>query len=248
MRPEKIISIAGFSVVTTTSPALSRYLLRTVRAGKKATLLFANTNFIVQCRYLLDKLYKESVTIVNDGVGMDIAAYLFRREVFKENLNGTDFVPQLFSAARTPMRVFMLGGKPEILKKSIDHVSQKLNQIVVGSCDGYAGMANNRATLIDSINNSQAEVVLVALGNPIQEEWILANRQALNANVVIGVGALFDFWGGYKPRAPRLVQRTRLEWLYRLCLEPRRLLRRYTVDIMTFLILCRKYREGSRQT
>lgn len=248
MKAEKIIPIAGFPVVTTTSPALSRYLLRTVRANKKATLLFANTNFIVQCRHLLDKIKRDAVTVVNDGVGMDIAAYLFRREAFKENLNGTDFVPQLFCAARTPMRVFMLGGKPEILKKSADHVRRTLNQMVVGSCDGYDGMAINRATLVESINNSQAEVVLVALGNPIQEEWILANRQALNANVVIGVGALFDFWGGYKPRAPRLVQHTRLEWLYRLCLEPRRLLRRYTIDIMTFLILCRKYREGTRQT
>src|SRR5450830_720961 len=100
MSVEKIIPIAGFPVVKTTSPALSRYLLRTVRANQKATLLFANTNFIVQCRYLLDKIKKGSVTIVNDGVGMDIAAYLFLREAFTENLNGTDFVPQLFSAAR----------------------------------------------------------------------------------------------------------------------------------------------------
>jgi beta-1,4-glucosyltransferase len=108
-------------------------------------------------------------------------------------------------------------------------------------------MALNHATLVESINRSQAEVVLVALGNPIQEEWILANREALDANVVVGVGALFDFWSGDKPRAPLLVQRVRLEWLYRLCLEPRRLLRRYTVDIMAFLVLCNKYREGSRQ-
>jgi beta-1,4-glucosyltransferase len=105
-------------------------------------------------------------------------------------------------------------------------------------------MQEQRAGLVALINRSQAEVVLVALGNPMQEEWILVNRQALDAKVVVGVGALFDFWGGYKPRAPQLVQRLRLEWLYRLCLEPRRLLRRYTLDILMFLLLCRKY--GSR--
>lgn len=243
MNVEKIIQIAGFPVVNTTSPALSRYLLRAVRANQKATLLFANTNFIVQCRHLLESFKKGSVTIVNDGVGMDIAAYLFGREAFSENLNGTDFVPQLFSAARRPLRVFMLGGKPEILEKSADHVRHILNQEVVGSCNGYGGMAIDHHLLIEAINNSHAEIVLVALGNPIQEEWILTNRLALNANVVIGVGALFDFWSGSKPRAPRLVQRTRLEWLYRLCLEPRRLVRRYTIDIMRFLILCRKYRK-----
>jgi beta-1,4-glucosyltransferase len=247
MNAENIIPIAGFPVVKTTAPVLSRYLLRTVRANQKATLFFANTNFIVQCRHLLDKIKRGAVTIVNDGVGMDIAAFLFRREAFKENLNGTDFIPQLFAGARMPMRVFMLGGKPAVLKKSADHVCNVLQQTVVGSCDGYDGMALNHATLVESINRSQAEVVLVALGNPIQEEWILANREALDANVVVGVGALFDFWSGDKPRAPLLVQRVRLEWLYRLCLEPRRLLRRYTVDIMAFLVLCNKYREGSRQ-
>lgn len=245
MNVENIIPIAGFPVAKTTSPALSRYLLRTVRANQKATLFFANTNFIVQCRYLLDRFKNDSVTIVNDGVGMDIAAYLFSRQAFTENLNGTNFVPQLFAAARRPLRVFLLGGKPEILKKSADHVRHTLNQEVVGSCDGYAGMAIDPAHLVKAINNSHAEIILVALGNPIQEEWILNNREALTANVVIGVGALLDFWSGDTPRAPRLVQRTRLEWLYRLCHEPRRLMRRYTIDIMRFLILCRKYRQAA---
>jgi len=59
----------------------------------------------------------------------------------------------------------------------------------------------------------------------------------------MGVGALFDFWAGDKPRAPKLVQRLRLEWLYRLALEPRRLFRRYTVDMVTFFMHCYKYRQ-----
>lgn len=248
MSAERIIPVAGFPVVKTTSRVLARYLHRTVRGNKKMVLFFANTNFIVQCRYLLDKMKSASVTIVNDGIGMDIAAFLIRRETFKENLNGTDFTPYLFSGTSRPLRVFMLGGKPEVLSKAAEHVRNALGQTVVGTCDGYAGMGKNRASLVELINRAQAEIVLVALGNPIQEEWILTNRAALNANVLIGVGALFDFWAGDKPRAPRLVQRTRLEWLYRLCLEPRRLLRRYTVDIVRFLILCRRHRGGNRQT
>jgi len=185
------------------------------------------------------------VRIVNDGIGMDIAAYLMRRETFEENLNGTDFTPYLFSGASKPLRVFMLGGKPDVLSKAAEYVRNTLGQTVVGTCDGYAGMGVDGPNLVETINRAQAEIVLVALGNPIQEEWILTNKEALNANVLIGVGALFDFWAGDKPRAPRLVQRVRLEWLYRLCLEPRRLLRRYTVDIVRFLMLCRKYREGN---
>jgi beta-1,4-glucosyltransferase len=60
----------------------------------------------------------------------------------------------------------------------------------------------------------------------------------LHAGILTGVGALFDFWAGDKPRAPVIVQKMRLEWLYRLCLEPRRLARRYTVDIVKFLKHC----------
>ncbi|KAF3998375.1 WecB/TagA/CpsF family glycosyltransferase [Glaciimonas immobilis] len=242
MSDEKCIPIAGYPVSKTTSPVLARYLRQTVKKEKKVSLFFANTNFIVQCRYLLGTMKGDSVTIVNDGIGMDIAAFLFRRDRFQENLNGTDFIPYFFSGLARPLRVFMLGGKPEVLAKAAHHVRVTLGQTVVGTCDGYTGIEHDHAELVTAINLSQAEVVLVALGNPIQEEWILLSRQMLHANVVIGVGALFDFWSGDKTRAPDFLQRTRLEWLYRLCLEPQRLLRRYTIDIMRFLLLCRKHR------
>jgi beta-1,4-glucosyltransferase len=240
------ISLAGFPVVRTSSRALARYLHLIVRSDKKMTLFFANTNFVVKCRYLLERMRNDGVTIVNDGVGMDIAALLIRGEKFRENLNGTDFTPYFFAGASRPLRVFLVGGKPEVVDKAAAHVRTVLGQTVVGVCDGYAGMGSQRTDLVGTINRARAEVVLVALGNPIQEEWALTHRQALDANVVVGVGALFDFWAGDKPRAPRLVQRARLEWMYRLCLEPRRLVRRYTVDIVRFLLLCRKYRGDGR--
>jgi len=243
-----VIPIAGFPVVNTTASVLAMYLHLVVGSNKKMALFFANTNFIVQCQHLQDQMQNDAVTIVNDGVGMDIAAYLMHRETFQENLNGTDFTPYLFSGASKPLRVFMLGGKPEVLNRAAEYVRNTLGQTVVGTCDGYAGIGKQRPNLVEAINRTQAEIVLVALGNPTQEEWILANKEALNVNVLIGVGALFDFWAGDKPRAPRLAQRVRLEWLYRLCLEPRRLLRRYTIDIVRFLMLCRRHRDDNRQT
>ena len=235
------ILIAGFSVTQTTSHGLAQHLLTTLHAKKKVALFFANTNFIVQCRSLLDRMRDIPVVVVNDGVGMDIAALLIQKSRFKENLNGTDFTPYLFKRSATPLRVFLLGGKPEVLQKAADYARHELGQKVVGVCDGYEEIRKTR-NLVDVINRSKPDVVLVALGNPIQEAWILDNRHALDAGIVIGVGALFDFWAGDKSRAPLLMQRLRLEWFYRLCLEPRRLLRRYTVDIVRFLMHCRKYR------
>jgi beta-1,4-glucosyltransferase len=243
---EETISIAGFPVSRTDGQGLVQRLLAALQARKKVALFFANTNFIVQCRAQLPRMKDESVIIVNDGVGIDIAALMLRGGRFLENLNGTDFTPYLFKSCARPLRVFLLGGKHEVLQRAADYARHQLGQQVVGVCDGYEELRERR-DLIAAINRSAPDVVLVALGNPIQEEWILEHRQALDAGIVIGVGALFDFWAGAKARAPALVRALRLEWFYRLCLEPRRLVRRYTVDIIRFLAHCHRYRERYRE-
>jgi beta-1,4-glucosyltransferase len=113
---------------------------------------------------------------------------------------------------------------------------------VVGVQDGYTPIAPAHLTIM--INTSEAEVILVALGDPLQEEWIRDNMHASNAILFVCVGALFDFLSGKAVRAPRWVQRIRLEWFYRLLQEPRRLARRYSVDIARFLYLCLRYPRG----
>lgn len=241
MSASNILHISQFPVMTTTQPQLAARALSAVDEGRQVMVFFANTNLVVKCRFLLDHVQDPALLLVNDGVGLDIAAKLLHGKPFAANLNGTDFTPYLFSQSKQPLKVFMIGGKPEILARAVEHVNQKLGQQVVGSCDGYGGLRDT-ADLAARINASGAQVVLVAMGNPIQERWILEHRAELKANILMGVGALFDFWAGGKPRAPKLFQRMRLEWLYRLGLEPRRLLRRYTWDILVFLRLCYKYR------
>jgi beta-1,4-glucosyltransferase len=235
------LPIAHFPVRSTTPAKLATQLLRAVSQEKQVALFFANTNLVVQCRFLLAHIADPSLLLVNDGVGLDIAAKLLHGRRFETNLNGTDFTPYLFAQSPRPLKVFMLGGKPEVLARAVRHVEKQLGQQVVGSCDGYHGM-REAPDLVQRINDSGAQVVLVAMGNPLQERWILQHRAALRVNILMGVGALFDFWAGDKARAPRLVQQLRLEWLYRLSLEPRRLLRRYTWDILVFLRHCHKYR------
>ena len=235
------ILVAEFPVRETSKDLLATDILQRMAAHKKSILFFANTNFIVQCRSLLKNMRNEDVIIVNDGVGMDIAAFLLYKKKFKSNLNGTDFTPYFFSQSKQPLRVFLVGGKSIVLDKAAQYLTHELGQIVVGSCDGYDGVKNSN--LIEHINASAADVVLVAMGNPMQEQWILKHYRALDAKLVSGVGALFDFWAGDKPRAPTWIQKIRMEWFYRLCLEPKRLFKRYTMDILVFLIFCFKYRK-----
>ncbi|MBB3104103.1 WecB/TagA/CpsF family glycosyltransferase [Azomonas macrocytogenes] len=238
----KIVPIAGFPVHETTRQDLAIHLLTTLHQHEKISLLFANSNFVVKCKSLLNRMYNDSVLIVNDGVGLDIVAKCLHGGAFKANLNGTDFTPYLFCESSRPLRVFMLGAKPEVVEKAAEHVEQRLGQTIVGYCDGYSGLDDPQ--MIARINQSGAELLLVALGNPLQEEWILNHRDSLDVGIVTGVGALFDFWAGNQPRAPQFIQKIRLEWLFRLCHEPRRLMRRYTVDMLVFFARCFKYRKN----
>lgn len=239
----KKLPIAGFPVREAAPAELAVHLLSALKNGQKITLLFANSNFIVKCKRLLHLMHDDRVVIVNDGVGMDIAARMLHGREFKANLNGTDFTPYLFHQSESPLKVFMYGGKPEVVQKAAAHVSEQLGQTVVGYCNGYEAISPD--DLIEAINRSDAEVLLVALGNPLQEEWILQNRDALDVPIVSGVGALFDFWAGDKPRAPAFIQNIRMEWCYRLCLEPRRLMRRYTIDVLVFLMACLRQQKMS---
>lgn len=135
------------------------------------------------------------------------------------------------------------GGVPGVAQQAAAVIERDLGQQVVGCLDGYSKMPDT--ALRDQINRSGAEIVLVAMGNPIQEAWIHANMGALDARLFIGVDALFDFLSGTARRAPRWVQQIRCEWLFRLSLEPKRLMRRYTLDIVTFLALCLRDRQPS---
>lgn len=94
--------------------------------------------------------------------------------------------------------------------------------------------------IIDMINNAKPDILWVGLGSPKQDFWMSLNRPLLDVPVIIGVGAAFDFLSGQKPQAPRWMQRSGLEWLFRLGSEPRRLWRRYLIGNAEFVYyLCR---------
>lgn len=242
MSDQNAVIIANFPVRDTTQHKLANRIYSCILTNQKCILFFANTNFIVTCDALKNRMMNDDILIVNDGLGMDIACMLLHGRKFKSNLNGTDFMPYFFANSKQKLRVFLLGGSAVALEGATYYLEHKLSHEVVGSCDGYNGIKNAK-NLVNTINSASADVVLVALGNAQQEEWILANYQKINVNFFAGVGGLFDFWSGFKPRAPKWVQSIRMEWLYRLCLEPKRLYKRYTLDIFKFLVSCIKYRK-----
>lgn len=93
------------------------------------------------------------------------------------------------------------------------------------------------AQIVEKINAGAPDILWVGLGSPKQDFWMQAHRDKLNVPVAIGVGAAFDFLSGTKPQAPRWLRGLGLEWLFRLCCEPKRLWRRYLIGNGKFLAL-----------
>lgn len=231
------MNIGGFPVRNTTAAVLTRFLQRSIRSGKKVAVGFANHHFVTTCQTLpCDKTGGQPFVLVSDGIGVQLAALLRFGRGFAENMNGTDFVPRFLRTAPEPCSVFLIGGRGDVVARAAETISNLPNCRVVGFCDGFS-LWSHEETVIREIEALAPDILLVGLGNPIQERWIGDHWPELNARVIIAVGALFEWMTGAKRRAPSIIRRARLEWAYRLVLEPRRLLGRYTIEGLQFLAL-----------
>jgi alpha-1,3-mannosyltransferase len=185
--------------------------------------------------------------VFNDGIGVDIASRLLYGSRFPENLNGTDFTPNYLQRTRHRYRVFLLGANPGVAERAAQRLSAMCPFHRIVGCQHGHFDANNVAEIVELVRRSEADVVLVAMGNPKQELFLQDHLAATGCILGVGVGALFDFLAGEVPRAPPWVQRWRLEWVYRLAQEPRRLARRYLLGNPLFLFrIFRQWVSGSR--
>jgi N-acetylglucosaminyldiphosphoundecaprenol N-acetyl-beta-D-mannosaminyltransferase len=154
---------------------------------------------------------------------------------------GPDLMKALTAlSARRGYRQFYYGGAPGVADKLASELIRSNPQLkVVGTiCPPFRPlMPAEDDTVVDAINRSDADIVWVGLSTPKQEFWMAEHRRRLNAPVLVGVGAAFDFLSGSKRQAPRWMQRSGLEWLFRLLAEPRRLWRRYAVIVPSFAFL-----------
>jgi len=137
------------------------------------------------------------------------------------------------------LRHFFYGGNEDTLQK----LEQKLlenypKMLVAGKYAPPFQQVGQKESgeIIDRINNSAADIVWVGLGSAKQDFWMQIHRPLLNAPVIVGAGAAFDFCSGVKPQAPRWMQACGLEWFFRLCCEPGRLWKRYLIGNSLFLI------------
>lgn len=185
--------------------------------------------------------------VLPDGIGVDIASKVLHGAPFPANLNGTDFTPALLQAETDPLRIGLIGARPEVVEKAAARFRQIAPQHEVRVIsDGFFRAADG-PRILQSLQGFSPHILLVAMGVPRQEMFMAQNLTADHCTLAFGVGALFDFMAGVVPRAPPIVQKLRFEWLYRLAQEPARLWRRYIVGNPLFLlrVLLAKLRGGN---
>lgn len=218
------------------SQALALLEQRLVSSGTFTHIAFLNANNAnVMAR---DPEYRDVLgrsLVLPDGIGVDIAAHFLNGDRFTANLNGTDFVPAALTFITKPLRVGLLGATSEVLQAAaVNFRKQTPWHEFYEISDGYFDRADP-VLILKRIESARIDLLLVAMGTPLQEKWVDKHLSANHARVVISVGALLDFVSGRVARAPGWVRKMRSEWLYRLWLEPSRLWRRYIFGIPIFL-------------
>lgn len=187
--------------------------------------------------------------VLADGIGVDLASRILYGARFPANLNGTDFIPAFLAAIKRPLRIGLIGASPENAAKARQAFSAAApwHQFETVS-DGFFSPANTPKVL-GRLEALRPDIVLVAMGVPRQEFFIADQLSPKHCTMSFAVGALFDFMSGAVPRAPLAMRQMRLEWLFRLWLEPARLWRRYIVGNPAFImrVLLQKFsRPGAR--
>lgn len=207
----------------------------------KTRIFFINAHCfnIAQKNRIYAGQINDAEIVLNDGIGVELGAKLFDIEL-KENLNGTDFTPEVLKISQTlEKKVFLLGGKQGVAKKAKEKLQNDFPGLrIIGYSDGYFEDSNR---LIAEINSLEPDVLLVGMGVPLQENWITANFDKLNATVIMAVGAFLDFASGTVMRAPIVFRKLRIEWVFRLFKEPQRMWKRYMVGNAVFFINILKY-------
>lgn len=205
-------------------------VLKSVVKKKKSLFFALNIHILVELHkdIVFKRIHERKAKIIfADGVPIVWLSYFFGKKL-PGRISGTDFVEKLLK--NDNLRIFILGSTKDILKK----VSIRYKSV----CGYYAPPHNNswlkneKNKIIKKINFSGAQIVLVGVGPLKQERWLVDNFATTNVYVGIGVGSAFDILAGRTVRAPGLLKDSGFEWLWRVILEPRRLIGRYTMDFI----------------
>ncbi len=228
--------VMGSPVVATSRDEARACLERWIAERRREYVVLANVHVVETARRdpgVADALARAGL-VLPDGapVAWAVARQTGERS---ERVTGSDVFDALCRASlQHGYRHFFYGSSRGTLDTLVRRVAEQYPGLTV--CGSLAPPFADRVEVRDAIDAARPDVVWVGLGAPKQELWMRAARERLEAPLLVGVGAVFDFASGRKRRAPLLLQRLGLEWTHRLAHEPRRLAGRYLTTNTSFLL------------
>ncbi len=245
-KPERIRLLDVEFLNLTMNDALNK-ISGVIDSGQKEMFAFMNPdcfNKLFQDQEYL-KLMQNCKNIFPDGSGINLACKIIKKQLV-HNVNGTDMLPYLCQMAEEKgYRIFLLGAAPGVAEKMKKSLVSKYRRLIISDVeDGYFNRETESDRVIQKINDSNSQILLVAFGVPLQEKWLRAHLMELSINVGMGVGGLFDFYSGNMPRAPKWMRELGLEWVFRLLMEPKRMWRRYIIGNPLFVRRVKIWNKG----
>ncbi|MDQ3916854.1 MAG: WecB/TagA/CpsF family glycosyltransferase [Actinomycetota bacterium] len=237
-------SVLGVRVDAVTPDSVVAAVEQAIEAKAKSYVVFSTVSSVLSARD------DDRVRAAMDGArivtpdGMPLVWLGRRAGLGVERVYGPDLMLALFAATGPRLRHFFYGGAPGVAEEMAARLGETFPDLVVAGTH-CPDVASGTELLEDDaalINAARPDVVWVGLGHPKQELWMQTHRAALDAPVLAGVGAAFDFHSGRKREAPGWVKRSGLQWLHRLASDPRRLWRRYLVGNARFVWLLARER------
>jgi exopolysaccharide biosynthesis WecB/TagA/CpsF family protein len=246
--PWPSISVLGFPLDVVTLDQAADWLLGQAAggavAGRASLAVSFNPELVMRAQQdpaVAEALWAADLTYP-DGVGVTWAA---QRQGGRqpgsdapERVAGIDLAERVIElAAERHLSVYLLGAGEGVAEEAARRLAGRFPGLVVaGTRHGFFSSAEE-GDVVASIRSSGAAILLAALGAPKQEVFLHRNRDKLGVRVGLGVGGSFDVWAGNVKRAPAWTQRAKIEWLYRLARDPRRLgrqlvLPRYALEVM----------------
>lgn len=234
----RILNVFGLPIQDSTLDNTAKTIVDAAEANRDMRVAFINAHCVNQS--IKDHRYRTALNrfeaLFADGIGMRIAAGSSGLKL-ADNVNGTDLFPLLCEeAAERGVSIYLLGAKEGRAAEAARRMAAAYPGLkFAGTHHGFFRGDDEEEQIIQDINSSGADILIVALGVPLQEIWIDKYRDRLKPRVVLGVGALLDFYSGSMTRAPLALRKVGLEWAWRLAIEPSRLWKRYVLGNAEFL-------------
>lgn len=200
--------------------------------NKKMFIVTANPETLMMSekdKELNNLLNDKNTILVPDGIGVVKALKILNYDV-KERIAGIDISNTLLEYGnKLKKSIYLFGSKQDVIDSMKDVINNKYSNLeVVGSSNGYV---SDRDEVFDEIKKLKPDIILVALGIPMQEKLIYKHLKDFDKGIFVGVGGSFDVISGHKKRAPKIFIKLNLEWLYRIMCEPKRLKRFYQSNV-----------------